>query len=154
MSQATQLTNRSMAERIMHSVLFEVLALAICTPFLAWLLDRPVGHMGAMTLVFSLIAMLWNMFFNILFDMAQRTMGFYRGFWVRVSHALLFEAGLTLLLVPLAAWWLSISLLAALLLDIGLSLFFLPYALGFNWIYDSLRTVLLNRSRTSAVLCQ
>ncbi|WP_312379224.1 chlorhexidine efflux transporter, partial [Pseudomonas oryzihabitans] len=47
-----------------------------------------------------------------------------------------FEGGLILVLVPLAAWWLSISLWQALLLDLGLILFFLPYTLAFNWLYD------------------
>jgi uncharacterized membrane protein len=148
MHSATHFSKRSLKERVVHALVFELLALSICTPLLSWLMDSPVGHMGVMTLVFSLIAMFWNMFFNLLFDAVQRCMGFYRGFWVRVVHALLFELGLTVILVPIAAWWLSISLLAALLLDIGLSLFFLPYTLGFNWLYDSLRATLLNRLRT------
>ncbi|MNW22254.1 Bacterial Transmembrane Pair family protein [compost metagenome] len=51
----------------------------------------------------------------------------------------MFEAGLIVVLVPLAAWWLSIGLLEALLLDIGLILFFLPYTVAFNWSWDVLR---------------
>jgi uncharacterized membrane protein len=50
-----------------------------------------------------------------------------------------FEFGLVLVTVPLAAVWLDISLWQALVLDAGLLLFFLPYTLVFNWVYDTLR---------------
>lgn len=154
MSQSTQIARRSIKERVLHASLFEVIAVVVCAPLLAWAMGKSLAHMGALTLMFSAIAMLWNMLFNILFDAAQRRMGFERGLWARVSHALLFEAGLILVLVPLAAWWLSISLLAAFFLDIGLILFFLPYTLGYNWAYDSLRVRYFNRRQASALACR
>lgn len=131
--------SKSLKERLFHALLFEIIAVAICAPTLAWLMDRPLGHMGALTLMFSAIATLWNMLFNAGFDRAQQRMGFSRTLPVRVLHASLFELGLIFLLVPLAAWWLSVSLLEAFILDIGLILFFLPYAIVFNWSYDVLR---------------
>ena len=60
-------------------------------------------------------------------------------------HALLFEGGLVVLLVPLVAWWLEVSYWQAFLLDIGFFLFFLPYTFVFNWLYDGLRASLLRR---------
>ncbi|MNN76703.1 Bacterial Transmembrane Pair family protein [compost metagenome] len=102
-------------------------------------MNKPLGHMGALTLMFSAIATLWNMIFNTLFDRAQQRIGFSRTLPVRILHASLFELGLIFMLVPLAAWWLSIGLIEAFLLDIGLVLFFLPYAVAFNWSYDVLR---------------
>ena len=51
-------------------------------------------------------------------------------------HAILFEAGLLVVLIPFAAWWLDIMLLAALKLECGLVLFFLVYANLFNRIWD------------------
>lgn len=136
---------RTLRERIVHALAFEAIAVLICAPTLAWLMGKPLLHLGVLTLMFSTVAMLWNMLFNYLFDRAQRRMGFERGLGARVSHALLFELGLVVVLVPLAAWWLSIGLLQALLLDIGLLLFFLPYTLGFNWGYDLLRERVLAR---------
>lgn len=130
---------RSVRERIGHALAFELLAVAISAPALALLMDKPLVQMGALTLMFSTVAMLWNMLFNYWFDGAQRRLGFHRGLWARLVHASLFELGLIVVLVPLAAWWLSISLLEALVLDIGLILFFLPYTMAFNWIYDVLR---------------
>lgn len=130
---------RSLGERIGHALAFELIALLICAPALAWLLDKPLLQLGLLTLMFSTVAMLWNMLFNWLFDRAQQRLGFRRDLRVRLCHALLFETGLIVVLVPLAAWWLSIGLLEALLLDIGLILFFLPYTVAFNWGWDVLR---------------
>lgn len=130
---------RSLGERIGHALAFELIALLICAPALAWLLGKPLLQLGLLTLMFSTAAMLWNMLFNWLFDRAQQRLGFRRDLRVRLCHALLFETGLIVVLVPLAAWWLSIGLLEALLLDIGLILFFLPYTVAFNWGWDVLR---------------
>jgi len=154
MSQSNAISRRSFKERVLHATLFEVIAVVVCAPLLAWAMGKSLAHMGALTLMFSAIAMLWNMIFNVLFDAAQRRMGFKRGLWARISHALLFEAGLILVLVPLAAWWLSISLLAAFFLDIGLILFFLPYTLGYNWAYDSLRERHFSRRQASTLACR
>jgi len=95
--------------------------------------------MGALTLAISLIAMAWNVVYNSAFDRLQRRIGFNRTLTVRVLHATGFEFGLFLVTVPLAAFWLDISLWRAVVLDAGLLLFFLPYTLVFNWAYDTLR---------------
>ena len=36
----------------------------------------------------------------------------------------------------LVAWWLDMTLLQALLLDIGFAIFFIAYAFACNWAYD------------------
>ena len=141
---------KSIKERLAHALIFEVLAIAICAPLGAWLLGYPLAHMGLLTLMVSLLAMVWNMLFNALFDQAQHRMGFQRNVAARAVHALLFEIGLVLAVVPLAAWWLGISLWRAFVLDIGIVLFFLPYTFAFNWAYDSLRAQLLARRQASA----
>lgn len=83
--------------------------------------------------------MLWNAFYNALFDRIEIRRGSHlsqRGWRGRVLQAFGFEAGLALITVPLIAYWLSLSLLAALLLDIGFAGFYLVFALCFNWAYD------------------
>ena len=130
---------KSKTERFLHALSFEVIAIAICAPLGAWLLGYSLAHMGILTLMISLMAMAWNMAFNALFDSAQRRWGFTRNFKARAVHAVLFEIGLIMAVVPLAAWWLDISLWAAFVLDIGIVLFFLPYTFVFNWAYDTLR---------------
>ncbi|MCY1304506.1 Bacterial Transmembrane Pair family protein [compost metagenome] len=153
MSQSTTAPNKSLKERAFHALAFEGLAVLLTAPALSLLLGKSLAHMGALTLMFSTVAMLWNMLFNSLFDRAQRRLDFQRTLPVRVAHALLFELGLILVLVPLAAWWLSIGLVEAFLLDIGLLLFFLPYTLAFNWTYDSLRARLLENPPNKATGC-
>lgn len=133
------LTEKTLKERIFHALAFEGLAVLLSAPLLSLLLDKSLSLTGMLTLAVSTLAMLWNMGFNALFDRLQRHAGFQRTPAVRIVHALLFELGLIAATVPLAAWWLSIGLVQAFLLDIGLLLFFLPYTLGFNWAYDVLR---------------
>src|SRR5689334_18814974 len=101
--------------------------------------------MGLLTLMVSLMAMSWNMLFNALFDRAQRRMGFERTLAARAVHAVLFEIGLIIAVVPLAAWWLDIGLWEAFVLDIALVLFFLPYTFCFNWAYDHIRAKVVAR---------
>ena len=143
---------KSIKERFFHALGFEVLAIAICAPLGAWLLGYSLAHIGLLTLMISLLAMLWNMVFNALFDSAQRRLGFQRSVWARVVHALLFEIGLILAVVPLAAWWLDIGLWEAFVLDIGIVLFFLPYSFAFNWSYDHLRAVVIARGARPAAV--
>ncbi len=139
---------KSSREHFFHALLFEVLAIGICAPLGAWLLGYPLAHIGLLTLMISLMAMTWNMAFNALFDRCQQRMGFRRTPAIRALHALLFEAGLILAVVPVAAWWLNIGLWEAFMLDIGIVLFFLPYTFGFNWLYDHVRAGILRRRRS------
>jgi uncharacterized membrane protein len=139
--------HKSVKERFFHALGFEVLAIVICAPLGAWLLGYSLGHIGLLTLMISLIAMSWNMVFNAIFDRAQHRMGFARTLVVRAIHALIFEVGLLLAVVPLAAWWLDIGLWEAFVLDIGIALFFLPYTFVFNWTYDHLRVLVVARRR-------
>ncbi|MES2941896.1 MAG: multidrug/biocide efflux PACE transporter [Pseudomonadota bacterium] len=131
---------KSPTERFLHALIFEVLAIAICAPMGAWLLGHSLAHMGALTLMISLVAMSWNMIFNALFDRAQQRWAFRRNLAARAVHAVLFEVGLLLVIVPLAAWWLDMDLWQAFVLDIGIALFFMPYSFVFNWVYDKVST--------------
>lgn len=135
----TNATGKSFAERVFHAVLYEAVAIMLCGPVAAWALNNSLPKMGALTLSFSAIAMIWNVVFNLLFDRAQRRWRFERTFGVRLVHGAVFEFGMFAMCIPLAAWWLSITLWQAALLDGALLLFFLPYTVAFNWVYDVLR---------------
>ncbi|KZE32806.1 hypothetical protein AVW16_10495 [Crenobacter luteus] len=132
-------TRKTLTERVLFALAFELLAVALCAPLLAWLMGKPLDHMGALTLMMSLLAMAWNVVFNGVFERAERRLGLRRTVALRVVHASLFEGGLVALAVPLVAWWLGVSWWEALLFDIGILLFFLPYTMAFNWGYDVLR---------------
>jgi len=141
---------KSIRERVFHAIVFELIGIALFAPGLAWLLDQSLGKMGAMTVIISTAAMLWNMVFNAAFDQVRGRFGFAMTLNVRILHALSFETGLTAVVVPLAAWWLSISLWEAFLLDFVLLLLFLPYTLLFNLAYDRMRERIHQRSVRAA----
>jgi uncharacterized membrane protein len=141
---------KSLKERALHALLFELLGVLMFAPGLAWVLGQSIGKMGAMTVMISTVAMLWNMVFNAAFDRLRARVGFVLTLKARAVHAISFEAGLVFMVVPMVAWWLSVSLLEAFLLDIGLLLLFLPYTMLFNLAYDHLRERLLSRAQYCA----
>lgn len=139
--------SKSITERVFQAIGFEALAVILCTPTLAWLMDKPMTDMGVATIGISLIALVWNVMFNGLFDRALKRLVIEPGVWTRTLHALLFEGGLVAVCVPLIAWWLGISLVQALILDLGVLLFFLPYTYLYHWTYDVVRErVVLRRA--------
>ena len=130
---------KSPAERVVHALAFEAIATVICAPALSLIMDKPLAQAGAMTIMFALVAMTWNIVFNAGFDRIEKRFGFRRTIAVRIAHACAFEGGLIVFLVPVAAWWMNVGLLEALMLDIGIMLFFLPYTFFYNLAYDHLR---------------
>ena len=58
---------------------------------------------------------------------------------VRALHAIGFESGFILIGVTAVALILGVSLIQAFMLEIGFMLFFLPYTMLFNWVWDTLR---------------
>lgn len=133
-----QSQKRSVTERILHAVGFEVIAIAICAPLAAWVMNKPLFQMGALAIMLSTVAMVWNIIYNAGFDRIF-PLGQKRRMPLRVAHALGFEGGFILIGLPLAAWMLDISLLQAFMVEIGFFLFFLPYTVVYNWCYDALR---------------
>ncbi|CAI8814591.1 Multidrug/biocide efflux PACE transporter [Pseudomonas sp. IT-P253] len=137
--------NKTITERIFQAMGFELLAILICTPLLAWIMDKPMLEMGVVTLLIAALALAWNVVFNGLFDRVLERFNIVHNAWVRIVHALLFEGGLVAVGVPLIACWLNISLWQAFLLDIGVLLFFLPYTYVYHWVYDVVRERLVLR---------
>lgn len=129
---------RTVQDRIRHAVLFEVIALAAFIPAAAYLFDIPAGHMGVIGLAAATIATFWNFAFNLGFDhMMQRAVGHTNKTMAnRVLHVVLFEAGLLIVLLPMIAWYLGISLMQAFLMDMTFVGFYVVYAFAFNLTYD------------------
>ena len=142
-------TSKSITERFLQAVGFEALAILICTPLLAWIMDKPMLEMGVVTVIIAALALAWNVIFNGLFDRLKARCKLANNGWTRVLHALMFEGGLILVCVPLIAAWLNISLMQAFILDIGVLLFFLPYTYVYHWGYDVLREKFLQRRLVS-----
>jgi uncharacterized membrane protein len=131
---------RPFRDRVRHALLFEAVALAIFIPGSAALFGQPVHDMGMIGIVSATIATLWNFVFNLGFDRAMlRIRGSVeKTMVIRVTHTVLFEAGLVAMLIPMIAWYLGIGLGAALLMDIAIVAFYLVYGFLFNIAYDRL----------------
>lgn len=129
---------RTTGDRIRHALSFEIIGLLTIAPLGGWAFGVPLEAIGLVAIVAATIATLWNYIYNFLFDHAMlRIAGDVRkSLAVRVGHAVLFEAGLLVLLMPFIAWYLDISLLAAFKMDLFFALFYLAYAFIFNWAYD------------------
>ena len=125
--------------RIIHTLSFEVIGLMIAVPLFAWIFKDGLTHIGIMTIVMSLIAMVWNMIFNKLFERWEaRQTSQHRTIKRRVMHALGFEGGLLVATLPLIAWWMQMNLWQAMLTDLSFMLFFLVYGFIFNWGFDQI----------------
>lgn len=130
---------KTLVDRLIHAVLFEMIALAICAPVMAWVMKRPLFDAGVLVMAVAFLAMAWNMAYNAMFDRLEARVGFSRAPVVRMLHAIGYEVGLIFAVVLLASWWFSITYWEAFLLEIGLVAFFLPYTYVFNLVYDKAR---------------
>lgn len=137
--------DKSVKERLFHAILFEVIANVLITLLMCLILSVAPSKSAVLAGTSAVTATLWNMIYNRVFDAVQKQIGFFRTFKIRIMHAIIFEIGLITLLVPFAAWWLSLSLTQAFCLETGLVLFFLPYTVLFNWSYDVLRERVVRR---------
>ncbi len=131
---------RSTADRIRHALLFEIIGILLATPLGAFVFQLHAGDSAIIVIGSATLAMGWNYVFNLGFD---RLMQARRGTTLktpalRVIHAVLFELGLLLMLMPLIALYLGISLWQALVMDLAFAVFYMVYALAFNWAYDRL----------------
>lgn len=123
--------------KVVQAVLYEAIAITVLSPSIALVYDDGLAHAGALSVMLSVSALIWNVLFNYVFEYWEaRQPSRERTFGRRLLHSLGFEGGLVLLLVPLVAWWLDISWWAALVTDLGLFVFFFFYALVFQWAFD------------------
>lgn len=123
--------------RIVQAVLYESLAVGFVAPVLSLVFgEAPLSALG-LTLTMSLIALAWNYGFNAVFERWEARQTVKGRSWKRrFAHGTLFEGGLALILVPVMALWLGISLWQAFVADFGILLFFLVYTVAFTWAFD------------------
>lgn len=123
--------------KLVYVTLFEAIAIAISSTGLSAGSGASLQHAGVAAVASSVIAVLWNLVYNTAFERweARQTVRG-RSFRRRAVHAIGFELGLTVCLVPLFIWWLDIGWWHALALDLGLSAFFLVYTFAFNLAFD------------------
>lgn len=122
--------------RIIYVTSYELIAI-LATSVGLTLLGFAGGNSVALAITSSTIALTWNYIWTTLFEMWEsRQESRTRTVRRRIAHAIGFEGGLVLFLVPAMAWILQVSLLEALRLEIGLLVFFLCYTFVYAWIFD------------------
>jgi uncharacterized membrane protein len=99
---------RTTRDRICYAVSFEIIDLALVTQLGVWAFGRPVHAV------------------RLVRGSTQKTGP------IRVLHAVPFEGGLLIVLLPVIAWYLGIGLWQDFLMDVSSALFYLGYAFVFN----------------------
>lgn len=128
-----------LARKIIYAVTFEGLGILMGALVLRLLSGAAAEQTLGLSVIGAAIALVWSYAFNSAFEAweaRQPTRG--RSFRRRTVHAILFEGGLTVILLPLTAWFLSVGLATAFAYEIGLILFYLGYAWAFTWAFDRL----------------
>ncbi|MGE9551798.1 multidrug/biocide efflux PACE transporter [Erwinia amylovora] len=141
---------RTLKERFYHAAGFEVVAILLVSPLAAWIMAKPLFQMGALAIMLSTVAMFWNMLYNTLFDRLFPRDKVVRGWPLRILHAAGFEGGFIVIGLPIAAWMLGMTLWQAFMVEVAFFLFFLPYTVAYNWLYDWLRVKLVQRRECRA----
>jgi uncharacterized membrane protein len=112
--------------KIVYVSLYEGFAILFASVGLAAMTGAGAGKSTALAVASSVVAVVWNLAFNSLFE-AWEARQAVRGRSLGRRR---------LPLVPMFAWWLGISLWEALLFDAALLVFFLLYTFVFNWGFD------------------
>ena len=126
---------RSLRERLIHTALFEALAIAVVTPAVVALTGAALADAGTLGIAVSLCAVVANYGWTMLFDRLVPTRR--RGVWLRFLQAAGLEVLITAYSLPLILWFTGIGVWAALALDLGGVAFFLVFAMLYNAAFDA-----------------
>ncbi len=146
---------RTPLDRLRHTLMFEILLLAMLAPMMSLLLNRDIVDVGMLSVVISIKAMLINPFFNYLFDRYDVRRGRIpteRKLSGRLIHAAGLEITLIATSLPLIVWWLDVTFIQALMVDLISIFLVMTYTLAFNWIYDRVFPVIQPSSSPLASL--
>jgi len=134
-------------ERVLHTVLFEVFALMLMIPLGSLVGGIDAHTMTGVAIFMSLVAMAWNYTYNYLFDKVVGSDRNSRTILTRIAHGLGFEAGLLVATLPLLMLFLNKGFTEVLLLEITMVVFFLVYAIAYNWAYDTVKSHIETNSK-------
>jgi uncharacterized membrane protein len=135
---------RTGKERLKFSCLFELTLISILAPMGALVLEKQILDVGVLAILLSLKAMLFNLLYNWIFDLVDVRAGripTQRNVPRRILHAVGFEVGLMITSLPIVVWWLGLSILQALIMDLVVTSFVVVYTFAFTWSYDRLYPV-------------
>ncbi|CAH0649487.1 hypothetical protein PSEG_03594 [Pseudomonas sp. Nvir] len=128
---------QGLKRKLVYVTCYELIGLSMSTLGLAYLSETQASHTGPLAVMITTIAMLWNLIFNTLFErwesrQAKRGRSVAR----RVAHAVGFQLTLVVYLIPLIAWWLDMTPVEALLVDMAFIVLIPCYTFAYNWVFD------------------
>lgn len=130
---------QGLKRRIVYVSSYEVIGMVISSLGLALLAGDSVEHTGPLSVMITTIAVTWNFIYNILYEKWEaRQDSKSRTVKRRIVHAIGFQITLVIFLIPLIAWWMDISLVAAFWLDVAFIIIIPIYTFIFNWTFDKL----------------
>jgi uncharacterized membrane protein len=133
----TKAAVQGIKRKVVYVAAYEAIAVTVCSGGFVIFSDASLQMAGALSVATSVIAAVWNFIFNALFEAWEsRQVQRGRGWQRRVVHAVAFETVLIAMFVPMIAWWLDVSPLHALAMNLGLAAFFLMYTFVFAWSFD------------------
>ena len=130
---------QGLKRRIVYVSSYEIIGMVISSVGLALLAGDSVEHTGPLSVMITTIAVTWNFIYNILYEKWEaRQENKSRTVKRRIAHAIGFQITLVMFLIPLIAWWMDISLVAAFWLDVAFIIIIPIYTFIFNWTFDKL----------------
>ncbi|MEQ1109911.1 PACE efflux transporter [Acinetobacter seifertii] len=130
---------QGLKRHIVYVSSYEVIGMVISSVGLALLAGDSVEHTGPLSVMITTIAVTWNFIYNILYEKWEaRQDSKSRTVKRRIVHAIGFQITLVIFLIPLIAWWMDISLVAAFWLDVAFIIIIPIYTFIFNWTFDKL----------------
>ena len=131
------MTLSPLARRVTYVMFFEVFAIALATLLLMIMSGGEAHDSLPVAVASSVAAVIWNFIYNTFFERWELSRNIQtRSLGLRVSHAVGFEGGLVIILIPLFMWWYQVGPLDALKMEVALLVFFLVFTFVFTWIFD------------------
>ena len=130
---------RSLKDRIRYTVIFETILLTMIVPAGMIFYDRGIWDIGLLGVILVIKAMVLNIIYNWIFDRIEARTGRVasdRPHKWRVVHAIGFEVTLAITSIPIYTWWLNITVLEAILIDLVVTTFIVGYTYVYTLVYD------------------
>lgn len=123
--------------RIIYVIIFEFFAIVFSTVLLAALSQGDAAGSLPVAIVVSVVAVVWNFVYNTGFEALEQKLKLTeRTVITRILHAIGFEGGLILAIIPIFMYWYQIGFIEAFMMEAALLVFFLVYTFVFTWVFD------------------
>lgn len=123
--------------RIIYVIIFEFFAIVFSTVLLAALSQGDAAGSLPVAIVVSVVAVVWNFVYNTGFEALEQKLKLTeRTVITRILHAIGFEGGLILAIIPIFMYWYQVGFIEAFMMEAALLVFFLVYTFVFTWVFD------------------